>query len=53
LLHIGQEALANAIKVRPAGNLERLIHDPKELRLEFSDDGDGFKPQDPTWSRPG
>jgi PAS domain S-box-containing protein len=48
LLRIGQEALANTIKYAHAHKFgTRLIYDPKELRLEFSDDGDGFKPQDP------
>jgi PAS domain S-box-containing protein len=47
LLHIGQEALANAIKYAHARKFgTRLMYDPKELRLEFSDDGDGFKRQD-------
>jgi PAS domain S-box-containing protein len=47
LLHIGQEALANTIKYAHAHKFgTRLISDPKKLRLEFSDDGDGFKPQD-------
>ena len=47
LLHIGQEALANTIKYAHAHKFgTRLIYDAKELRLEFSDDGDGFKPQD-------
>jgi signal transduction histidine kinase len=47
LLHIGQEALANTIKYAHAGKFgTRLIYDPKELRLEFTDDGNGFKPQD-------
>jgi len=46
-LHIGQEALANTIKYAHAHKFEtRLMCDPKKLRLEFSDDGDGFKPQD-------
>ena len=47
LLHIGQEALANTIKYAHAHKFgTRLMSDPKKLRLEFSDDGDGFKPQD-------
>jgi PAS domain S-box-containing protein len=47
LLHIGQEALANTIKYAHAHKFgTRLTYDPKELRLEFSDDGDGFKAQD-------
>jgi PAS domain S-box-containing protein len=47
LLHIGQEALANTIKYAHAQKFgTRLMSDPKKLRLEFSDDGDGFKPQD-------
>lgn len=47
LLHIGQEALANTIKYAHAHKFgTRLIYDPKELRLEFSDDGEGFKAQD-------
>ena len=47
LLHIGQEALANTIKYAHAHKFgTRLMCDPKKLRLEFSDDGDGFKPED-------
>ena len=47
LLHIGQEALANTIKYAHASKFgTRLMSDPKKLRVEFSDDGDGFKPQD-------
>jgi signal transduction histidine kinase len=47
LLHIGQEALANTIKYAHAHKFgTRLMSDLKKLRLEFSDDGDGFKPQD-------
>jgi signal transduction histidine kinase len=47
LLHIGQEALANTIKYAHAHKFRtRLVCDPKTLRLEFSDDGDGFQPQD-------
>jgi PAS domain S-box-containing protein len=47
LLHIGQEALANTIKYAHAHKFgTRLIYDAKQLRLEFSDDGDGFKLQD-------
>ena len=47
LLHIGQEALANTIKYAHARKFgTRLMSDPKKLRVEFSDDGDGFKPQD-------
>ncbi len=47
LLHIGQEALANTIKYAHARKFgTRLMYDSKELRLEFSDDGDGFKQQD-------
>lgn len=47
LLHIGQEALANTVKYAHAHKFRtRLMYDPKELRLEFSDDGDGFKTQD-------
>src|SRR5260370_38564448 len=46
LLHIGQEALANTIKYAHARKFgTRLMYDPKELRLEFSDDGGGFKAQ--------
>lgn len=46
LLHIGQEALANTIKYAHAHKFgTRLMYDPKELRLEFSDDGDGIKAQ--------
>jgi PAS domain S-box-containing protein len=44
LLHIGQEALTNALKYARPRNFEtRLIFNSKELRLELRDDGDGFK----------
>src|SRR6184192_1420904 len=44
LLHIGQEALTNALKYARPRNFEtRLICNTKELRLELRDDGDGFK----------
>src|SRR5437764_74147 len=44
LLHIGQEALTNALKYAHPRNFEtRLICNTKELRLELRDDGDGFK----------
>jgi PAS domain S-box-containing protein len=44
LLHIGQEALTNALKYAHPRNFEtRLIFNTKELRLELRDDGDGFK----------
>jgi PAS domain S-box-containing protein len=47
LLHIGQEALANTVKYAHAHKFgTRLRSDPKEFRLEFSDDGDGFNAQD-------
>ena len=44
LLHIGQEALTNALKYAHPHNFEtRLIFNTKELRLELRDDGEGFK----------
>jgi len=44
LLHIGQEALTNALKYARPRNFEtRLIFNTKELRLQLRDDGDGFK----------
>ena len=44
LLHIGQEALTNALKYAHPRNFEtRLTSDTKELRLELRDDGDGFE----------
>jgi PAS domain S-box-containing protein len=47
LLHIGQEALTNALKYAHPRNFEtRLICNSKELRLELHDDGDGFKVKD-------
>jgi signal transduction histidine kinase len=47
LLHIGEEALTNTLKYAHAGNFEtRLTYRSKELRLELSDDGDGFKVKD-------
>jgi PAS domain S-box-containing protein len=47
LLHIGQEALTNALKYAHAANFEtRLSYKARELRLELRDDGDGFKAKD-------
>jgi signal transduction histidine kinase len=47
LLHIGQEALTNALKYAHARNFEtRLSYKAKKLRLELRDDGDGFKTKD-------
>src|SRR5881396_2951540 len=47
LLHIGQEALTNALKYAHPHNFEtKLISNSKELRLELRDDGDGFKVKD-------
>jgi signal transduction histidine kinase len=47
LLHIGQEALTNALKYARPHNFEtRLIFNSKELRLELRDDGDGFRVRD-------
>jgi signal transduction histidine kinase len=46
-IHIGQEALTNTLKYAHADNFEtQLTCDAKELRLEFKDDGDGFKLDD-------
>ena len=47
LLHIGQEALTNALKYAHPRNFEtRLTFNTKELRLQLRDDGDGFKIRD-------
>ncbi|HMH03373.1 MAG TPA: PAS domain S-box protein [Candidatus Udaeobacter sp.] len=47
LMHIGQEALTNTLKYAHAHHFEtHLVCKSKEVRLEFSDDGDGFKLQD-------
>jgi PAS domain S-box-containing protein len=47
LLHIGQEALTNALKYAHPRNFEtRLNFNLKELRLELRDDGDGFTVRD-------
>jgi len=47
LLHIGQEALTNALKYAHAHNFEtQLICSARELRLEFQDNGDGFEIED-------
>jgi PAS domain S-box-containing protein len=44
LLHIGQEALTNALKYAHSHNFEtRLSFNTNDLRLEFRDDGDGFE----------
>ena len=46
-MHIGQEALTNTLKYAHADNFEtQLTCNAKELRLEFQDDGDGFKVKD-------
>ncbi len=47
LMHIGQEALTNALKYAHPHNIEtRLSCNTKQLRLELRDDGDGFKVKD-------
>ena len=47
LLHIGQEALTNALKYAHPRNFEtRLSCNANALRLELRDDGDGFKLKD-------
>jgi PAS domain S-box-containing protein len=47
LLHIGQEALTNALKYARPRNFEtRLTFNTKQLRLELRDDGDGFRVKD-------
>jgi PAS domain S-box-containing protein len=47
LLHIGQEALTNALKYAHARHFKtRLTYKAKKLRLELRDDGDGFKVKD-------
>jgi PAS domain S-box-containing protein len=44
LLHIGQEALTNALKYARPRNFEtRLTFNTKQLRLELRNDGGGFK----------
>ncbi len=47
LMHIGQEALTNALKYAHPHKFEtRLSCNTKDLRLELRDDGDGFKVKD-------
>jgi signal transduction histidine kinase len=47
LLRIGQEALTNTLKYARAKHFgTRLICTAKEVRLELSDDGDGFQVKD-------
>jgi signal transduction histidine kinase len=47
LLRIGQEALTNALKYAHATHFRtRLICNGKGVRLELSDDGDGFQVKD-------
>jgi PAS domain S-box-containing protein len=47
LLHIGQEALTNALKhARPHNFETRLTFNTKQLRLELRDDGHGFRLKD-------
>src|SRR5881227_3113732 len=47
LLHIGQEALTNALKYARPHNFEtRLIFNSKAFRLELRDDGNGFRTKD-------
>jgi PAS domain S-box-containing protein len=44
LLHIGQEALTNALRYAHPRNFEtRLVFNSKQFRLELRDDGDGFR----------
>ncbi len=44
LLHIGQEALSNTLKYAQANLFRaRFTSSVKELRLELSDDGHGFR----------
>jgi len=46
-MHIGQEALTNALKYAHPHKFEtRLTCNTKDLRLELRDDGDGFKVKD-------
>ena len=48
LLRIGQEALTNTLKYARARNFRtRLISNPKEVRLELHDDGEGFQVKEP------
>ena len=45
LLHIGQEALTNALKHAHATRFEtRVCFEPDAVRLELRDDGEGFMP---------
>jgi PAS domain S-box-containing protein len=47
LMRIGQEALTNTLKYAHARNFQtQLVSNSKEVRLEFCDDGNGFKLQD-------
>src|SRR5205809_634415 len=47
ILHIGQEALTNALRYAHPRNFEtKLTFNAKELRLELRDDGDGFRVKD-------
>jgi signal transduction histidine kinase len=47
LMHIGQEALTNALKYAHADNFEtQLTCNTRNLRLEFRDDGEGFAAKD-------
>src|SRR5436309_8927523 len=47
LLHIGQEALTNALKhARPRNFETRLIFNSKAFRLELRDNGNGFRTKD-------
>jgi signal transduction histidine kinase len=47
LLHIGQEALTNALKhARPRNFETRLTFNTKQLRLDLRDDGHGFRIKD-------
>src|SRR5438105_1370273 len=47
LLHIGQEALTNALKYARPRNFEtRLIFNSRQFRLELRDDGNGFRTKD-------
>ena len=46
-MRIGQEALTNTLKYAHARNFQtQLVSNSKEVRLEFCDDGNGFKLQE-------
>jgi len=52
LLRVGREAITNAVRhAQPSRVRVELVYDDRTVRLEVSDDGNGFDAEDPEFSR--